>query len=131
MIAFDTNVLLRLYVNDDNVQHAAVKKLVARLEREGEAIYLSTPVLCELVWALKTHYEVERAGCLAVLDSVLSSDLFTFEHVTALRRAAEAYRKGKGDFADYVIQQMAATQRVATVYTYDKALLKEPGFTKP
>ena len=131
MIAFDTNVLLRVYVNDDELQCAAVKRQLARAEAAGESVFIANPVLCELIWILQTRYAVDRKGCLAVLESLVRHPMFRFESPRVFSKAVDRYREGRGDFADYLIRETAAAQQVETLHTFDKALLKEDGFTKP
>ena len=48
-----------------------------------------------------------------------------------LARALDAYRLGKGDFADYLIREHAKAAGAAAVATFDRALLAEAGFTSP
>lgn len=131
MIAFDTNVLLRVFVNDDELQYAAVKRQLARAEASGESVFIANPVLCELIWILQTRYAVDRKGCLAVLESLAKHPIFRFESPRILGKAVDRYREGRGDFADYLIREIAAAQAVEALQTFDKALLKEAGFAKP
>ena len=131
MIAFDTNVLLRVYVNDDGLQYAAVKRQLARAEACGEAVFIANPVICELICILQTRYAVDRKGCLAVLESLTKHPIFRFESPRVFSKAVDRYREGRGDFADYLIREIAAAQDVEALHTFDKTLLKEAGFSKP
>ncbi len=51
-ITADTNVLVRAIVGDDRLQCAAAQKALA----DAEAIALTVPALCELVWVLSRGY---------------------------------------------------------------------------
>lgn len=46
-------------------------------------------------------------------------------------RALNAYERGRADFADYLIREHARRAGCDNVATFDKALLKEPGFIAP
>lgn len=45
-----------------------------------------------------------------------------------LARALASFRSGRGDFADYVIQQQSREAGAEVVFTFDGDLLKETGF---
>ena len=48
-----------------------------------------------------------------------------------LARALAAHGSGRGGFPDYVIRETARGAGCQTVATFDKALLREPGFERP
>ena len=51
MRAVDTNILVRLFVNDDPKQAAAARQVVA-----AEPIFVSKTVILELEWVLRSLY---------------------------------------------------------------------------
>jgi predicted nucleic-acid-binding protein len=46
-------------------------------------------------------------------------------------RALESFIAGKGDFADYVIQEHARAAGCDEIVTFDRALLRESGLVSP
>jgi predicted nucleic-acid-binding protein len=48
-----------------------------------------------------------------------------------LARAVEAFTRGRGDFADYVIRESSIEAGCAEVATFDRALLRESHFRSP
>jgi predicted nucleic-acid-binding protein len=66
-----------------------------------------------------------------MLRKVVHARQLTFRASDILVRALEAYADGKGDFADYLIREDAVAAGCDSVATFDKALLKEPGFARP
>jgi len=131
MFALDTNVLVRFLVADDEVQSARAAKLVSRAIRDGDRLFVSDVVLCEVVWVLRTSYGVGRAEIAEVLQRLLKAGHLTFAGSDALKRAAEAFARGKGDFADYVIREQALAAGCDRVVTFDRALLREDHFAAP
>lgn len=131
MLALDTNVLVRFLVEDDEVQTARAAKLVAHAVRRGEPLFVADVVLCETVWVLRASYEFDRQEIADVLQRVLKAAHLTFADSDALKRAAEAFAHGKGDFADYVIREQARAAGCDRVATFDHALLRELHFTAP
>jgi predicted nucleic-acid-binding protein len=131
MIALDTNVLVRYLVEDDKAQSRRATKLIeATLAREDE-LFISDVVMCETVWVLSSAYRFSRNEIADALAALLRARSVVFTSTDRLARSLEAYRNGKGDFADYLIRELARAAGADTVATFDRSLLKEAGFSKP
>jgi predicted nucleic-acid-binding protein len=131
VIALDTNVLVRFLVEDDERQSAEAAALVERAISVGDALFVSDIVLCETVWVLSGSYRIARAEIGATLRDLLRARHLAFESTDVLARALDAFVRGKGDFADYLIRERARVAGCDTVATFDRALLREPGFSHP
>lgn len=129
--ALDTNVLVRFLVEDDATQAAAAAAVVERAVAADEPLFVSDIVLCETVWVLAGSYRVPRAEILAVLRDLLRARHLAFASPDQITRALDAFGKGKGEFADYLIREHARTAGCDTVVTFDRALLNERGFARP
>ncbi|MFT3777223.1 MAG: type II toxin-antitoxin system VapC family toxin [Ottowia sp.] len=126
MIGFDTNVLVRLLVNDDPAQAQAVRDLLEPINDVPEAVLLSDLVLVETMWVLKARYGMDKAAQAGVIDLLLTVKTFAFEHRATLEQAASAFRHGKAGFADCLIA--ARNRRLGCEHTvsFDKALAQHP-----
>jgi predicted nucleic-acid-binding protein len=131
MIGLDTNVLVRFLVEDDPRQSKAAAALIEEAVSAGDDLFLSDIVLCETVWVLGSAYESSRDQIVETLTGLLRARNLAFESTDRLFRALDAYARGKGDFADYLIREHARSAGCDTVMTFDRPLLKEPGFSKP
>jgi predicted nucleic-acid-binding protein len=131
VIALDTNVLVRFLVADDAGQAARARAVVARADREGEPLFVSDLVLCELVWVLQGGYRFERSVIVETVRRLLASRALAFRDSSALVRALDAFAAGKGDFADHVILAHARAAGCSSVVTFDRQLLREQGFAPP
>jgi len=129
MIAVDTNVLIRLMVNDDPEQKARAQRLLEATAEAGESCLVSDPVLCEIAWVLSSQYRAGRAEIVAAIQSLLAQALFIFEDRTALLQAFEAYQGGRADFSDYLIGAKAQARGARTTWTFDRGLRNHPGFS--
>lgn len=128
MIALDTNVLVRLVLQDDEKQARTAERLVVRARREQVPLYVADVVLCELVWVLTRRAGLARAVIADALDRLIRTELITFSDSGVVERAARAYRAGKGDFADYLIREASLLAGAADVATFDRALKGDAGF---
>jgi predicted nucleic-acid-binding protein len=122
MIALDTNVLLRLLLEDDAAQAAKARQLINRETTANRRIYLSTVVVCELVWVLRSRYRIDRQAIAVTLEQLTSDPNFELQERSILYLAMVEYRSGKGDFSDYVIGQTARFAGCSSTATFDEAL---------
>lgn len=128
MIAFDTNVLLRLLLNDEPRQARQAQALVDRAASRSDRVLLPDIVLCELEWVLGAVYEVPKSEIIRTLRRLLDTEAFAFLDRAAVAAALRDYEEGSGDFSDYLIGATAARAGAATTYTFDRALRRAPGF---
>jgi predicted nucleic-acid-binding protein len=129
MRALDTNVLVRFVTNDDAGQAEKVELLLAECHRSREHLFISTPVVCELVWVLKNGLRQTKTEIVKVIDKLLEDDLFQLEHDSLVLRALDRYKHGKADFADYLIGEVGWRAGCRDAVTFDKALKGSSGFT--
>ena len=123
MSAVDTNILLRLLVDDsDNKkQCAAARKWAAEL---GETLYISQIVQVEVVWVLKKAYEFPKENILLVLQTLYANGAFELQHSDIFRKALLYYNLNNIDFSDAIILSEAESSMHTPLVTFDKKLSK-------
>ena len=128
MIAFDTNVLLRLLLNDDARQARQAQALVDRAVSRSDQVLLPDIVLCELEWVMGAVYGVPKPEIVQTLRRLLKAKVFAFLDRGAVAGALRDYESGNGDFSDYLIGASAARAGASTTFTVDRALRRAGGF---
>ena len=131
VIALDTNVLVRLVLHDDETQARAAERLVVKARREQTHLlsrFVADVVWCELVWVLTRRAGLSRDDIAAALDQLLRTELIVVASPAVIERSLDAYRNGKGDFADYLVREQARAIDAGDVVTFDRALKGEDGF---
>ena len=129
MIAIDTNVLLRVFVEDDMGQAHAASALVQAPERNGDPVLITPIVLLELVWTLRRAYDHTKADILSVLDQVCANAVIIVDDRNAVESAINMWRRGKVDFADYLIGALARERGARTTMTFDRKAAETAAFT--
>jgi predicted nucleic-acid-binding protein len=109
----------------------SVRRVFQRAIDTEEPCYVSDIVLCELVWVLESNYEFRRRQIAPVLERLLRANHLAFSARDRFARALEDYSTGRGDFADYMIREDARSVGCASLITFEKKLIKEPGFVAP
>lgn len=122
MIALDTNVLLRLLLNDDAAQARAARQAVQAVEAAGEQVLINDIVLAEAVWALRGKYDTAKQDLLRVLRAVLDTASFAFESRPVLTAALAMYEESAADFPDCLIAAKNAAAGCRHTATFDRAM---------
>lgn len=94
MIAFDTNLLVRLAVNDNEEQASIAERLLNEHE-----VFVSRTVLLETEWVLRSVYKQLRGNIAGFFEQVLNTTNLYVEDATNVKFALEWYQLG-ADFAD-------------------------------
>lgn len=128
MIGLDTNVLVRLLVNDDDVQHRRVKELLASVDRHNPA-YISHIVLVETWWVLMRRYQAGSAVVVAAIEALLENDEVRLEQPQLVKQALAGVDAG-ADFADALIDAQHRYAGCAETASFDRAACRLLGWRR-
>jgi predicted nucleic-acid-binding protein len=116
MIALDTNVVVRLLVDDDPAQTRRARKLL-----ESRSALVIPTVLLETEWVLRGAYGIERSVILHSLRKLLGLPNVALASADAVSQALEWFGKGL-DFSDALHLALAADAE--EFVTFDARLAK-------
>lgn len=122
MNGLDTNVLIRYLTLDDATQGRIASGVFDRAAASGELLFITSIVLCEVVWVLESAYGYARAEVELALDAVLRTAQLSFSDKDVLWQALGDYRNGRGDFADYLIGRQGVAEGCESTLTFDRDL---------
>ena len=128
MIGLDTNVLLRLFIDDDRRQYERAREFVDAATSHAPCV-INAVVLAEFAWALGRSFKKKRVEIAHLVAEVLSADDLEIPFRRAALRALAAYRAGKADFPDYLIAEINADLGCASTATFDRAALDHSAFS--
>lgn len=130
MIGVDTNVLLRLVLNDEPRQAAAARRWFTRATAT-QGVAIDPVVLCELVWVLRARYRMDKPSMVGVLEQLLATAGVICLNEDQVRAALAAWRGGNADFADYFLRERYRTAGAARMVSFDETLAAESGVSVP
>lgn len=113
-ITADTNLLVRMAINDDKVQARRAFRILTSSER----IYLPLPAIVEFVWVLESVYDFTRQRVLDAVRMLIDSDSVATD-ITAVEVGLQVHAAG-GDFADGVIASAGASMGAETFVSFDR-----------
>ena len=116
MIAFDTNMLIRLVVDD----HPAQADIAQQLLRQDTA-WISRTVLLESEWVLRSRYTFPRDRILAFFRLLLQAENASVETPQAVEQALSWFEQG-ADLADALHLAVCGD---AVMQTFDRGFCKQ------
>ena len=116
MLAVDTNILVRFVVKDDPRQAEAARDLLA-----NETTFISSTVLLETEWVLRSSYRFPKAGVLAALKAICALPGTVLDEPERVRTAID-WADGGMDFADAI--HIAGAADCNAFVTFDRSLAK-------
>jgi len=124
--AFDTNVIVRLLVRDDEDQYRRAERVLRRVTA-GSGAWVSSVVLAEVAWVLRGAYKFDRATTAAALRRLIAIEGVHVEDEATTRLAVAAFAAGSADFADYFILESARRDGALPLHTFDERLSRADG----
>lgn len=125
MIGLDTNVLVRVLLDDDPDQHEAARDLLESLSIERPA-WIGPFVLVETYWVLTRAGNVSAEMVLSSFRQLLGTPELVCPR--GLKEVLDAAAAG-ADFADAMIDVGARDAHASTVMTFHKRAAQHLGWT--
>jgi predicted nucleic-acid-binding protein len=124
--AFDTNVVVRLLVRDDEEQCRRAEQAFREAITAGGA-WLASVVLVEISWVLRVAYKIDRATVAAALSRLVATSGVHVEDAATTQLALASFEGGSADFADYFIVESARRSGALPLHTFDERLSRAEG----
>ncbi len=118
MRAADTNVIVRLILGERSEQAS----IASTAMNSGEPIYVSSVVVCELVWVLKSRYQQSRSAIVDAIGRLVQSDQVVMDRDLVL--SGLSMLSAGGGFADGVILHEARRAGARDLMTFDRELAR-------
>ena len=128
MIGLDTNVLVRYVMQDDPRQSPRATRLIESLSAD-EPGFVPVVALVELVWVLSGSYGLDRKQVATVLDTLLRSKELMLDRAELVTQALNRYSAAGADFADALIERIAAAAGCSATMSFDAGALKVAAMT--
>jgi len=127
MIGLDTNILLRLWLNDSPAQNRRIDALLARYGSTPESLLVTNVVLAEAVWTLRSVFDQDKAALLIALRSLLDETAFAFDDRRAVEHAVRLFEHGSCGFSDCLIVATHVQRGCEFTATFDRGMRKLTG----
>jgi predicted nucleic-acid-binding protein len=130
MLGLDTNVLVRLLIEDDPAQTRRARNLVDAAVAADEVVLVSLPVLLETEWVLRSRYEMPPETILGLFRAALETQELAFEDEAAIEEALFNWQEDLSGFSDCLIVAHNRQLGCRSTATFDARAARLPGAAK-
>jgi predicted nucleic-acid-binding protein len=117
MIALDTNILARFYVDDPGDVEAAKQRPIAhRILTQSPSLFVPLTVVFELEWVLRAFYGFDASQIVQVFEHLLGLGHVNTEEAERIAAALPLTEHGM-DFADAL--HLSGSSHCEALYTFD------------
>jgi predicted nucleic-acid-binding protein len=127
MIGVDTNVLVRIFAEDEDKQRKAAQSFMRQRSAEDPA-FVSAVVVAEVTWVLDRTYGFSMASIRDALEWLFESTNIVVEQHDLVRVAVNLAADSNADISDSIIAALAAHAGASKTVTFDRpAASRIPG----
>jgi predicted nucleic-acid-binding protein len=126
MIGIDTNILLRLWLNDDPAQNKRIDALLAEHGSTPGSLLVTDVVLAEAMWTLRSAFNQDKAALLIAVHSLLEEMAFAFEDREAVAQALQLFEQTSCGFPACLVAAKHRRQGCDFTATFDRGMRKLP-----
>lgn len=128
MNALDTNVLVRYLVADDKNMATRALQLLRNAQESGEFHLVTTLVLLETLWVLRTKYGLARQDICEAVLKLENLSAMKFESPVLIRKFVQETMTSNLELADLLIALDAKEHGAEAVLTFDRRASRSPLF---
>lgn len=127
MIGVDTNVLVRIFVDDNPEQRVAAQAFM-RLRSADDPAFVSAVVLTEVSWVLTRMYKLSVVAVRDAFEWLFESTNILVEAHDLVRSAVALAADKDADISDAIIAAIARDAGASKTVTFDRPAAKRvPG----
>jgi len=126
MIGVDTNVLVRIFANDDSRQTESASRLIDQSADTG--IYVNVVVPAEFAWTMRRAYKWDDEWIRQALNRIVRHPALTIQHRESVLEAISKSNTSLHAFADRLIAALNRDAGCRTTLTFDKEAARDSGF---
>lgn len=127
MIGVDTNVLIRLLIEESPEQTALAVEFFKQ-RSIGDPAYVSLIVIAEMAWVLRKIYRFGQDRIALALGRLLETTDIVVERADIVQWALERFDHSKIDLSDLLIAEINRQAACRSTVTFDKNAAKRiPG----
>lgn len=119
-VFFDTNFLLRFYLDDIPEQSARAKNMVQAAKDGSLLLVTDLVVICEMVWVMDSYYRLDKNQISEKMTNLYRTAGLVVLNGEILPNALAVYVSKNIDFTDAVIGAIASTNYIEYLASFDK-----------
>jgi predicted nucleic-acid-binding protein len=131
MIGLDSNIIIRLLVQDDPAQSRIAAELLKDRLTIDQPGFVSVVAIAEIAWVLGRIYRFPQRAIADAMEELLGNEALVVDREEAVFDAVSKVRLGLGSFGDALIGALNAEAGCERTLSFDRGALNLPGFEHP
>ena len=123
-VFFDTNFLLRYYLDDIPDQAKKAKNMIEAAINGDFELVTDLVVICEMVWVMDSFYEMDKKSIVDTINNLYQTPGISVLSGDILPTALTAFVEKNIDFTDAVIGVTAISNNIQYIASFDKKHMK-------
>lgn len=119
----DTNIFLRLILNDVPEQADEVERLLKKAKKGNVKILVPQIIIFEIEYALSKYYKFLKVEIIDKLEAILAAPYFSIQDGNIFKRSLKDYREKNLSLVDCFLMAKSEIEEVQ-IFTFDKNLSK-------
>ncbi|WP_429930800.1 PIN domain-containing protein [Agrobacterium vitis] len=119
MIGIDTNILLRLTMQDDDIQTKQALALADSLTQDQPG-FVNSAVLLEFIWTARRKVKMSKEELKIILSGFLDSENLVLEDENLIELTLDEMDRSSEEFADIFIALKNRELGCRTTMTFDR-----------
>ncbi|MUZ72788.1 PIN domain-containing protein [Agrobacterium vitis] len=119
MIGIDTNILLRLTMQDDDIQTKQALALAGSLTQDQPG-FVNSAVLLEFIWTARRQVKMSKEELKIILSGFLDSENLVLEDENVIELTLDEMDRSSEEFADIFIALKNRELGCRTTMTFDR-----------
>ncbi|WP_429923918.1 PIN domain-containing protein [Agrobacterium vitis] len=119
MIGIDTNILLRLTLQDDDIQTKQALALADSLTQDQPG-FVNSAVLLEFIWTARRQVKMSKEELKIILSGFLDSENLVLEDENVIELTLDEMDRSSEEFADIFIALKNRELGCRTTMTFDR-----------
>ena len=119
MIGIDTNVLLRIAMQDDDIKTKQALTFAESLTLEQPG-FINSAVLLEFIWAARRRLKMSKDELKIILSGLLDSENLVLEDENVIELTLDEMDRSNEEFADIFIALKNRELGCRTTMTFDR-----------
>lgn len=126
MILIDTNIVLRLILDDDSVLSPRARSIFEKIGKGKIKVFLSLLTLSEIVFTLERSYKIPRSEIVKSLLQLFRVKSLTIERQKLAEKAFIFYANKNISFPDAYHVALMEKKRINNIVSFDSDFDKFP-----
>lgn len=117
----DTNIFLRLILNDIPKQADEVEKLLEKAKKGSVKILVPQIIIFEIEYALSKYYKFPKVEIIDKLEAILAAPYFSVQDGNIFRMSLKMYKEKNLGLVDCFLMAKSDIEEIS-IFTFDKDL---------